>query len=41
MFYFQELKNHTVRVEHIENPVYHLGLDEFESAIKKENDGHH
>ena len=33
-----ELKNHNIRVEHIENPVYHLGLDEFESAIKKENE---
>jgi hypothetical protein len=33
-----ELKNHNIRVEHIENPVYHLGLDEFEIAIKKENE---
>lgn len=33
-----ELKNHNIRVEHIDNPVYHLGLDEFESAIKKENE---
>lgn len=33
-----ELKNHNIQVEHFENPVYHLGLDEFESAIKKENE---
>lgn len=33
-----ELKNNSIRVEHIENPVYHLGLDEFEIAIKKENE---
>ena len=33
-----ELKNHNIQVEHIENPVYHLGLDEFEIAIKKENE---
>ena len=33
-----ELKNNNIRVEHIENPVYHLGLDEFEIAIKKENE---
>lgn len=33
-----DLKNHNIQAEHIENPVYHLGLDEFEIAIKKENE---
>jgi hypothetical protein len=33
-----ELKNHNIQVEHIENPVYHLGLDEFDIAINKENE---
>lgn len=33
-----DLKNHKIRIEHIENPVYHLGIDEFEIAIKKENE---
>ncbi len=33
-----DLKNHKIRIEHIENPVYHLGLDEFEIALKKENE---
>jgi glycosyltransferase involved in cell wall biosynthesis len=33
-----ELKNHNIQVDHIENPVYHLGLDEFDVAIKKENE---
>lgn len=32
------LKQQKILVEHIENPIYHLGLDEFEIAIKKENE---
>ena len=32
------LKQQKIKVIHIENPVFHLGLDEFEVAIKKEND---
>lgn len=27
-----------IKIEHINNPVYHLGLDDFDSAIKKENE---
>ncbi len=33
-----DLMQKKVGIEHIENPVYHLGLDPFESAIKKEHD---
>jgi hypothetical protein len=32
------LKQQKILVEHIENPIYHLGLDEFEITIKKENE---
>ena len=32
------LKQQNILVEHFENPVYHLGLDDFEIAIKKENE---
>jgi glycosyltransferase involved in cell wall biosynthesis len=32
------LKQQNILVEHIENPVYHNGLDDFEVAIKKENE---
>jgi hypothetical protein len=32
------LKQHNINIEHIENPVYHLGIDEFEITIKKENE---
>lgn len=32
------LKQQNILVYHIENPVYHLGLDEFDVAIKKENE---
>ena len=32
------LKQQNILVEHIENPVYHNGLDDFEIAIKKENE---
>jgi hypothetical protein len=27
-----------IKIRHIENPVFHLGLDDFEVAIKKENE---
>ena len=32
------LKQKKVTIIHIDNPVYHLGLDDFEGAIKKENE---
>lgn len=32
------LMQEKVKVIHIDNPVYHLGLDDFEMAIKKENE---
>ena len=32
------LKQQKIKVIHIDNSVYHLGLDEFEVAIKKENE---
>ena len=32
------LKQLKINIIHIENPVYHLGLDDFEVAIKKENE---
>ena len=32
------LKQQKINIIHIENPVYHLGLDDFEVAIKKENE---
>ena len=32
------LKQQNILVEHIENPVYHNGLDDFDVAIKKENE---
>ena len=33
-----DLKKNNIIVEHIDNPVYHLGLDTFDVAIKKENE---
>ena len=33
-----ELKQAKIPIIHIENPVFHLGLDDFEMAIKKENE---
>lgn len=27
-----------IKIEHIDNPIYHFGLDDFENAIKKENE---
>jgi hypothetical protein len=33
-----DLKQQNILVEHIENPVYHLGIDEFDVAIIKENE---
>jgi len=32
------LKQHNVAVKHIDNPVYHIGLDNFENAMRKENE---
>jgi len=32
------LKQQKIKVIHIENPVFHLGLDDFEIALKKENE---
>jgi hypothetical protein len=32
------LKQRKIKISHIENPVYHLGLDDLESAIKKESE---
>lgn len=32
------LMQQKIKISHIENPVYHLGLDDFEIAIKKENE---
>jgi glycosyltransferase involved in cell wall biosynthesis len=32
------LMQHKIKVIHIENPVFHLGLDDFETAIQKENE---
>lgn len=32
------LKQQNVKIIHIENPVFHLGLDDFDVAIKKENE---
>lgn len=32
------LKQQKIKVLHIENPVFHLGLDDFEVAIRKENE---
>lgn len=32
------LKQQNICVEHFDNPVYHLGLDDFEVAINKENE---
>ena len=33
-----QLKQAKIPIIHIENPVFHLGLDDFEMAIKKENE---
>ncbi|HLA54980.1 MAG TPA: glycosyltransferase [Flavobacterium sp.] len=33
-----DLMKANVKVEHIDNPVYHLGLDAFECAMRKENE---
>jgi hypothetical protein len=32
------LMKQKIKIKHIENPVFHLGLDDFEVAIKKENE---
>lgn len=32
------LMEQKIKISHIENPVFHLGLDDFEVAIKKENE---
>ncbi len=32
------LKQQKIKILHIENPIFHLGLDDFEVAIKKENE---
>ena len=32
------LKQKNIKIVHINNPIYHFGLDDFEKAIKKEND---
>ncbi len=32
------LMEQKIKIMHIENPVFHLGLDDFEAAIKKENE---
>lgn len=32
------LKQNKIRVDHFDNAIYHLGLDDFEVAIKKENE---
>ena len=33
-----DLMRKKIKIDHIDNPVYHLGLDDFEIAIKKENE---
>jgi glycosyltransferase involved in cell wall biosynthesis len=33
-----DLMRKKIKIVHIDNPVYHLGLDDFEIAIKKENE---
>jgi glycosyltransferase involved in cell wall biosynthesis len=33
-----DLMQNNIPIQHIDNPVYHLGLDDFETAIKKENE---
>lgn len=33
-----ELKKNNITVEHIQNPVYHFGLDPFDIALQKENE---
>jgi len=33
-----DLKKNSITVEHIQNPVYHLGLDTFDIALRKENE---
>lgn len=33
-----DLKQHQIPIRHIENPVLHLGIDVFETAIRKENE---
>lgn len=32
------LKQKKIKIEHIDNPIYHFGLDDFENAIRKENE---
>jgi hypothetical protein len=32
------LKQHQIPIKHINNPIYHLGLDTFENAIRKEHE---
>lgn len=33
-----DLKQENINIEHIDNPIYHFGLDNFETAIRKENE---
>jgi glycosyltransferase involved in cell wall biosynthesis len=33
-----DLMRHQIPVSHIDNPVYHMGLDDFETALLKENE---
>lgn len=35
------LKKENIKTEHIDNPVYHYGMDDFEVAIRKENESLH
>ncbi len=32
------LKQHEIPIQHIDNPIYHLGLDSFEKAMQKEHE---
>jgi hypothetical protein len=32
------LMQNKIKIEHIDNPIYHFGLDDFENAIRKENE---
>lgn len=33
-----DLMQKNIKIEHIDNPIYHYGLDDFENAIRKENE---
>ncbi|QSB26171.1 glycosyltransferase [Flavobacterium sp. CLA17] len=35
------LRKENIQIEHINNPVYHYGMDDFEVAIRKENESLH